>query len=471
MSTPNTVAGTASTTVWDCINESILSRLVPEGTDRDVIGFYELQGVEVHLDRNDPQTADVRVETLEEHNIDEWLDRDSLTRANVSDSLRLKLLIGYQAVPSDTLRPPNDAGAVRFSRQRIYTSLGIPPMALEKMSSISSWMLEFPRDSRFSHSVCYGLGSGKFSAGWGLSDGDSATRGMMVFFRGGDNKVPEKLLENLKALGALADISTYFPFTLLSVAVPLMDWFVSMYTADMQQEDVSILRLTDYRTARRIFSNAHIRSGSNASAAEQARNLLVLAQRLPNMPQRHLHQHGVGVRRETVARNREINGATRYLRQYLEVLIQQTLSNQEMVSRQLETAQQQLSIQLSKGQHELAQASRRDQEVSTEIARVSRDIAKAAQKDGTSMKILSVVALLYLPAATMASIFAMPLFNWDAKHSSGVVSPKIWVYVVSTLVVTASTVGCWWLWLRRDSKRSADEKESRVSENVTQSVV
>ena len=109
--------------------------------------------------------------------------------------------------------------------------------------------------------------------------------------------------------------------------------------------------------------------------------------------------------------------------------------------------QQELGIEIAQAQSRLAEETRKDQAISLEIAEASKRIAEDAKRDGTSMKTLAVVTLVYLPATAVSSIFAMPLFDCNAKGGA-VVNPRIWVYVALAVPLTLFSVTVWYLWLR-----------------------
>ena len=46
----------------------------------------------------------------------------------------------------------------------------------------------------------------------------------------------------------------------------------------------------------------------------------------------------------------------------------------------------------------------------------------------------------------------MPLFDWDADDRS-VVNPRIWVFFLFAVPLTAVTIGIWRLWLNYRTKR------------------
>ena len=109
--------------------------------------------------------------------------------------------------------------------------------------------------------------------------------------------------------------------------------------------------------------------------------------------------------------------------------------------------------------YEQQKLSRQDQHTSIDIAEASKTIAEETKKDGYSMKTLAVVTMLFLPATSVSSILAMPLFHWDGNES--VVSPRLWVYFVLSITLTALTVGLWWVWQKK-------QVGSRVAKQISE---
>lgn len=110
--------------------------------------------------------------------------------------------------------------------------------------------------------------------------------------------------------------------------------------------------------------------------------------------------------------------------------------------------------------HEQQSMSREDQKLSNSIAEASKTIAEETKKDGTSMKTLAIVTMCFLPATSVSSIFAMPLFDWE-KDGRGVVNSSIWVYFVFATSLTLLTVGTWWLWQRQEARHRRARETSK----------
>jgi Selenoprotein SelK_SelG len=116
------------------------------------------------------------------------------------------------------------------------------------------------------------------------------------------------------------------------------------------------------------------------------------------------------------------------------------------------------------------------------MAAQQRRLAHASKRDGDSMKTLSLLATLFLPATYFASLFSMTFFNFqnansggassssstDASSSGGgggggsngpVVSPLLWIYFVITIPLTLFILAFWRWWDKRRETQYAAEDE------------
>jgi membrane protein implicated in regulation of membrane protease activity len=91
------------------------------------------------------------------------------------------------------------------------------------------------------------------------------------------------------------------------------------------------------------------------------------------------------------------------------------------------------------------------------MAGEQRRLAHAAKRDSTSMKILSLLGAIFLPATYLASIFGMSFFNMNGDASSWEASPLVWIYFVITIPLTLAIVVAWRWWDRRRERRYAEE--------------
>lgn len=97
------------------------------------------------------------------------------------------------------------------------------------------------------------------------------------------------------------------------------------------------------------------------------------------------------------------------------------------------------------------------------MAGEQRRLAHAAKRDSNSMKTLSLLGAIFLPATYLASLFSMTFFNFqdqnppESEEPAGVVSPLLWVYFVVTIPLTAAIVMFWRWWDKRRERKYAEE--------------
>lgn len=81
---------------------------------------------------------------------------------------------------------------------------------------------------------------------------------------------------------------------------------------------------------------------------------------------------------------------------------------------------------------------------------ISARIAEAAQRDGMTMKTISVLGLVFLPGTLISSIFGMSFFDYTPTSSSTVehkqVSDKFWIYWAVTAPITVFVLIVWLIW-------------------------
>ncbi|KAM0246874.1 hypothetical protein ACHAQJ_010077 [Trichoderma viride] len=80
--------------------------------------------------------------------------------------------------------------------------------------------------------------------------------------------------------------------------------------------------------------------------------------------------------------------------------------------------------------------------VKTEI---SLSYNKSAQVDSSATRSISVIGLIFLPAAFVASIFSTSFFNFDAPTGIWGLSDKFWIYWAVTVPVTVLTIFLWFV--------------------------
>ncbi|GAB1320575.1 Magnesium transport protein CorA, transmembrane region [Madurella fahalii] len=120
----------------------------------------------------------------------------------------------------------------------------------------------------------------------------------------------------------------------------------------------------------------------------------------------------------------------------------------------------------------------KESKLGLQMAGEQRRLAHAAKRDSTSMKILSLLGAIFLPATYLASVFGMSFFEFlpdgdrragdgsssssssDATDSSslrGPVAPELWIYFAITVPMTLIIVLLWRWWDKRRDARYAKE--------------
>ncbi|KAI2609183.1 hypothetical protein GGR54DRAFT_618761 [Hypoxylon sp. NC1633] len=89
------------------------------------------------------------------------------------------------------------------------------------------------------------------------------------------------------------------------------------------------------------------------------------------------------------------------------------------------------------------QIARHDSDLNTRIAHANTTVAMEAKREGTQMKLIALLGMVYLPFSSVAAIFSMDLFDWKAQDGDPVVSKYIWIFAVIAVGLTAITFLVW----------------------------
>ena len=63
-----------------------------------------------------------------------------------------------------------------------------------------------------------------------------------------------------------------------------------------------------------------------------------------------------------------------------------------------------------------------------------------------SMKSIALLTMVILPGTFISTLFAIPLFNWDAESWRDVPKSRFWFYWALTIPLTILTVAAWLVW-------------------------
>jgi hypothetical protein len=107
----------------------------------------------------------------------------------------------------------------------------------------------------------------------------------------------------------------------------------------------------------------------------------------------------------------------------------------------------------------------RDQNISILIAKDSRSLAISSKRDSTAMKTIAAVTMVFLPGTFVATVLALPAFQWQ-PHRGLAVHRQFWIYWVITIPLTLLTLLIWLLWSRwRAREELQAEQEARDDVN------
>ncbi|KAF3011359.1 hypothetical protein E8E14_008126 [Neopestalotiopsis sp. 37M] len=103
--------------------------------------------------------------------------------------------------------------------------------------------------------------------------------------------------------------------------------------------------------------------------------------------------------------------------------------------------------------------------VAQDDGQTSAQLAAAAGRDSTSMKIIALITAAYLPATFVATLFSMGMFEWKSSSpdtdgagaESSSISPDFWMYWAVTIPLTVITLAGWGAWWEFEKRRFDDK--------------
>lgn len=79
--------------------------------------------------------------------------------------------------------------------------------------------------------------------------------------------------------------------------------------------------------------------------------------------------------------------------------------------------------------------------------KANMEIALHAKRDGSQMKSIAVLTMLFLPSTFVSTLFAMPFFDWKPDHGRPTASSWLWIYFVVSISLTCVTCGLWYVFV------------------------
>ncbi|EAQ84292.1 hypothetical protein CHGG_10696 [Chaetomium globosum CBS 148.51] len=123
--------------------------------------------------------------------------------------------------------------------------------------------------------------------------------------------------------------------------------------------------------------------------------------------------------------------------------------------------QQRVQIQIAALFHLIAQ---QDNAIAFDTASATRSIAASSQQDSSSMKMLALVAMFFLPGSFVAALFSAPLFAWDEALTAGGMAvgtrPQFALFWAVTAPLTALIFVLYGLWMCVQSRKERNKNGS-----------
>jgi Mg2+ and Co2+ transporter CorA len=114
-----------------------------------------------------------------------------------------------------------------------------------------------------------------------------------------------------------------------------------------------------------------------------------------------------------------------------------------------------MSQEIAKQSKEISEQARLLASSSLELGRETRNITTEAKtiaddkRDSTSMVAIATLTMVFLPMSFVATLFAMPIFNWQAKKDEKIVhGSQIAIYFYAAIPLTLVVVAIWEFWRR-----------------------
>jgi hypothetical protein len=403
--------------LWQQLNADALD--VP-GSSEDIIGLEDVTGFEIQTE-TESATPTVSRTGLTQDLISVWLERCVGTEFR-GGKIRGKVLIANQVSHQDGLCPPLEAAAVRFSRKTLCDRFGIPALALKRISRPASWYLDFSAFHSSCWKSCLGLGASRFSFLICADQERHTFCVLLVFYRAVKIDDRARLERDLETLNHFAGDVCFMPYLILQLIIGIESTQITEHDRPAQEAEHSMMR----QASMREVLASHTRALQLAAVQIDASNGVKLAKRW-------------SIASPAGTNNFELQQGIDFSRQVLTNIVDASKRSEAQSNRQLATV--------------LSMLAAHQQGISVSIAEASKSIAEETKKDGTSMKTLAVVTMLFLPATSVSSIFAMPLFDWE-QEGGRVVRSSIWVYFVFASCLTLLTVGIWWAWQRDLTQRN-----------------
>lgn len=176
---------------------------------------------------------------------------------------------------------------------------------------------------------------------------------------------------------------------------------------------------------------------------------MIILEKLSSLALRLTENNGAKVLRSTISSTFDTYASQISIhRNEIERMLRYSQGTSELLSRILEFRNDEIVLQTS-------QAAKDNIEVLSRMAVQDGQIAEQGRKDSRLLKTLNVIAIFYLPASLIATIFSSNLIdtrpdaNGNGEHF--IVAGQFWIYVATTAALTLLTFSCsllvnkWWI--------------------------
>ncbi|KAK3906148.1 hypothetical protein C8A05DRAFT_12113 [Staphylotrichum tortipilum] len=132
--------------------------------------------------------------------------------------------------------------------------------------------------------------------------------------------------------------------------------------------------------------------------------------------------------------------------------------------------QQRVQIQIAALFHLIAQ---QDNAIAFDTAKATRSIAASSLQDSSSMKMLALVAMFFLPGSFIAALFSTPLFVWDDTPAGGGAAmgavrarPQLGLFWAIVAPLTALVFVLYGIWMCVQARRERNKRHNAADLEV-----
>ncbi|KAK1480680.1 hypothetical protein CTAM01_14242 [Colletotrichum tamarilloi] len=117
-------------------------------------------------------------------------------------------------------------------------------------------------------------------------------------------------------------------------------------------------------------------------------------------------------------------------------------------------------------QLEISQIGRSDAKTNQEISRVNLDVAKMTRRDGSIMKSIAVLGMIFLPASFATAFFSMDFFDLPKEGKGGILSSLFWIYVLAAVLLTLGTMAIFYFCILKKRDKEVESDRNSTAESL-----